>query len=92
MTTIRVSGKAYWAACDPGASEVPREEGWPVPTCRRVGKGLQFEYPYSPELAEQIASHMQLVGEGLMYGEAETRVEARALLRDARRIRNTSLP
>lgn len=86
-TTITVSGVAYEAALNPLASGVPREEGWPKPEPRRVGRGLQYRYPFTPELAEQIASHMESVGEGFMYGDPETRAEGRALLRDAARVR-----
>lgn len=85
-----VSGKSFDAACDPSASDVPREEGWPEPEHRRRGKGWQCVYPPSLDLARLIESHMRTVGEGFMYAgpdDPETRAEGRALLRDADRLR-----
>jgi hypothetical protein len=84
---IAVSGKAYYAGLDPAATGVPREEGWPEPNWFRHGKGWQLRYSLTREQAVEMADHLQVLGEGLMYGDVETRVEARACLAAAARIR-----
>jgi hypothetical protein len=87
---VTVSGKTYYGALDPGATAVPGEEGWPTPSFRRVGKGLQATYDVTPEQAREMASHLQTMSEGFAYGDdADTRAEGRAFRKDAERIRAT---
>lgn len=84
---LAVSGVSYFGGCDPLISSVPSEEKWPKPEQRRVGRGWRFIYPSDPVLAEQIASHLHVLGQSLLYGDTEARAEGRAMLRDAARIR-----
>lgn len=83
---ITLSGKTYSAAIE--VSDVPREEAWPEPTERRVGRGYQYVYDVTIEQAELIVSHVELIGECFVVGDDDyTRAEGRACLRDATRIR-----
>lgn len=85
---ITVSGKTYYGACDPLATGVPEQEGWPEPTWVRVGRGHRFTYEGDVELAKQIASHLECLAEGFAYSDSpEARAEGRAFARDAARIR-----
>lgn len=58
---VTVNGKAYIAAID--GSGVPEEEGWPVPSMRKVGRGFQAVFDVTPEQARLIESHLQDLGE-----------------------------
>lgn len=82
---VWVSGVAYEAGVR--SSGVPAEEGWPEPTRHKHGRGERYLYVGGPDLAEAIASHFQLLGEGFEYGDLDTRAEGRELLANARRIR-----
>ena len=86
---IEVNGKAFFDVLDPLASNVPTEEGWPSPTSRKVGHGRTFTYDVTPEVAELIASHMQVVGEGWAYSDdPDALASSRNLLRQAKRVRD----
>lgn len=57
MKTLRISGKAYDAAI--AGSQVPFEEGWPVPVTRKIGKGYQMVYQdLDDETASLILWHL----------------------------------
>ena len=84
--TLTISGKAYRAACDPNASQVPTEEGWPTPTATRRGKGWQYHYEATAEQADLIESHLRVVGECLLWADPEARAEGRACIAAADRI------
>lgn len=51
-TELTVSGATYDDAIE--ESGVPAEEGWPTPTVRRRGKGVQYVYLVTPEEARLI--------------------------------------
>lgn len=84
---VAVSGKAYFACLDPGASSVPTECGFPAPTWRKVGKGSQAVYVLTREQALDMAHHLWTVGDSFAYGDPETRAEGRACLAAAGRVR-----
>lgn len=85
--TVRVSGKAYYAALDPKATNVPVEEGWPEPRKVRPGRGIQVVYELTPGQTLAMALHLRDVADSLSYGtDSETRVEGRACCAAARQI------
>lgn len=87
---ITVSGTTYYGACDPLATGVPREEGWPEPETRKRGRGVQFVYEGDSALAEQIASHLECLAEGFSFSDdPDAKAEGRAFAKDAARIRAT---
>jgi hypothetical protein len=65
---LRVPGAVFHECFDPMATAVPREEGWPEPERRRVGKGSQFRYRVSREQAEAMLEHARDLGEMWSYG------------------------
>ncbi len=84
-----MSGKAWDAACDPRASNVPTEEGWAdcLIEIKRRGRGYTYTYSVNPPTASLIASHLRMLGEGFMYApDPESRAEGRACLVAAERI------
>ncbi len=83
---VTVSGKSYSAAIE--VSNVPKEENWPAPTWRRVGRGRQAVYDVDETMAEWIVSHLEDVGRGFVVGDDDlTRAEGRTLLRDVAKAR-----
>lgn len=85
--TVAISGKAFHAALDPKTSGVPGEEGWPAPTFRKAGKGVQAVYELNRAHAESMEHHLRDVGEGFMAGDDPgTRAEGRACVAAADRI------
>jgi hypothetical protein len=86
---VKVSGKTYYGALDPGCTDVPKEEGWPNPTFQRVGRsGLRACYHLTTDQAKEMASHLETMAQGFAFGsDDDTRAEGRAFARDALRIR-----
>lgn len=72
MLTVTVSGRAWAICCDPLASAVPREEDWPLPTRKKVGKGCQYIYAdITPETAMQIFTHLCDYADAFIHGEGD---------------------
>lgn len=86
---IRVSGTTFYGALDPnGASEISKEEGWPEPTSRRIGKGSQYCYQLTRKQAEMMVWHLECLADGFAYSDQpETKAEGRKFRADAARIR-----
>lgn len=91
LLVVEVSGAAYSAVLDPRATDVPREEGWPVPTSHRRGRGRTLRYHLTRPQAESMAEHLVEVGSNFAtFGDdPETRAEGRACLAAAARVRAT---
>ena len=85
---VTISGVTY--NCAAAASNVPREEGWPAASPRRVGKGYQYVY-YCTNLdqADSIAWHLEELGSTFAGcgDDPDMGRDGRACLKDAARIR-----
>jgi len=83
---ITISGVSWESAIS--GSQVSQEENWPKPTVLRRGRGWQYRLPWSMDLAEKVASHLETLGSTFVtLDDPDDRAEGRALLRDAARIR-----
>lgn len=88
---VTVSGKTYYGACDPLATGVPKESGWPEPTRVLRGKGRQFVYEMDTEMAEGMLDHLETLAyiftaDGYRDNEESYR-EGKAVQRDADKLR-----
>lgn len=81
MREMRVPGRVFGSVFDPGATDVPREAGWPTAELRRRGRGFQAVYHVTDEQREDMVRHARQWAEGLSYGvDRETAAEAHAVL------------
>jgi hypothetical protein len=82
--TVVVSGKTYSACLDPHATGVPKELDLPEPSIKRQGFGFQHTYFDLTEYQRfEMLHHLWTVGTGFEMGpDADTRAEARAILKD----------
>lgn len=89
--TVTVSGKAYYAALDPLATGVAKENDLPETRVRRVGKGEQHTYPDITRVqAEAIWWQLDCLAEvfsGADVDQPETKAEGRACRTAADRLR-----
>lgn len=87
---VTVSGATYEGCCNPLATGVPEESGWPEPTRRKMGKGSQLRYDVSAELARLMLDHfetMSYLNSPDCTDSLDAHVEGRAIARDAARLR-----
>lgn len=80
MVEVRVSGFVYYECFDPYATEFPREHpevGEPVRV--KIGKGRQFRYTVTRDVAELMLEHAQDFGEAMSHGVDDPSVGRRVL-------------
>lgn len=66
---VRVPGFVYFECLDPFATEFPREHPEiGTPTVHRVGRGRQYRYDVTREIAETIIDHAETFGEAISFG------------------------
>ncbi len=90
---VTVSGKTYSAALDPQATGVPKEMGLPVPTKRRVGRGLQHDYDIGTHTALAVYDHLACLADCFASVSWDddggySQAEARAIRKDMKRMRD----
>lgn len=80
MVEVRVSGFVYYECFDPAATEFPREvPEIGTPTVVRIGKGRQFRYTVTRDVAATMLEHAQIFGEAMSFGVDDPSVGRRVL-------------
>lgn len=87
---VIVSGKTWYGGMDPSATDAPKDGGWPKPEHRRRGRGWQAVYEVTPEIAADMADHLETLADGFAWSDdLDARAEGRSFARDAKKIRET---
>lgn len=69
MIEVRVPGAVYSECFDPFATEYPREQpGLGTPVVVKIGKGRQYRYTVSREVALDMLDHAKVFGEAISFG------------------------
>lgn len=71
---VRVPGAVYNECFDPYATDYPREQtGLGTPQRVKIGKGHQFRYAVTREVAIDMLDHAELFGEAISFGVDDPR-------------------